>query len=104
VSAYTGQQGKGAATTRRATRRAEAEARNLATPPERRRYYRRPCPSGKRKYATESQARTELVGALVGANSGDGKRHEKRVYECPACGHWHLTSKPAMAARKVREP
>ena len=104
MSAYTGQQGKGAATTRRATKRAEAEARNLATPPERRRYYRRPCPHGKRKYAAESQARTELVGALLGRNSGDGKRHEKRVYECPACAHWHLTSKPAMAARKVREP
>lgn len=104
MSAYTGPQGKGAATTRRATKRAEAEARNLTTPTERRRYYRRPCPHGKRKYATESQARTELVGALVGANSGNGKRHEQRAYECPACGHWHLTSKPAMAARKVREP
>jgi hypothetical protein len=104
MGAYTGPQGKGAADARRATKRAEAEARNLATPTERRRYYRRPCPSGKRKYATESQARTELVGALVGANSGDGKRHEKRVYECPACGRWHLTSKPRTTLRQVREP
>lgn len=97
MSAYTGQQGKGAATTRRATRRAEAEARNLATPTERRRYYRRPCPHGKtRGYATEAEARTELVGTNIARNMGKAKRRECRVYECGACGRWHLTSKPRM--------
>ena len=104
MSAYSGPQGKGAATTRRATRRAEAEARNLATPTERRRYYRRPCPSGKRKYATEAEARTELVGTNIARNMGKAKRQECRVYECGACGRWHLTSKPRTTVRQVREP
>lgn len=40
MSAYSGPQGKGAAKKRRAVKRAEAEARNALTPPERRRAHR----------------------------------------------------------------
>ncbi len=35
---------------------------------------------------------------------GKAKRQECRVYECGACGRWHLTSKPRTTVRQVREP
>ena len=97
MSAFSGPQGKGARQTRRARMRAEAEQRNTATPWERRAKSRRPCPHGKtRGYATEAEARTELVGTNIARNMGKAKRRECRVYECGACGRWHLTSKPRM--------
>ncbi len=37
-------------------------------------------------------------------NMGKAKRQECRVYECGACGRWHLTSKPRTTVRQVREP
>ena len=105
MSAFSGPQGKGATKARRAKMRAEAEQRNAATPWDRRAKSRHPCPHGKtRGYATEAEARTELVGTNIARNMGKAKRQECRVYECPACGHWHLTSQPAMSPRKVREP
>lgn len=97
MSAFSGPQGKGARQTRRARMRAEAEQRNDTTPWERRAKYRLPCPTGKtRGYATEAEARTELVGTNIARNMGKAKRRECRVYECGACGRWHLTSKPRM--------
>lgn len=54
----------------------------------------RGCPSGKVRYVTEQYARAQLVGVLISANRGNGKRHERRIYECPICHGWHLTSKP----------
>lgn len=50
------------------------------------------CVTGKRKYRTERDARTALVGAIVARNSGKHRRKEVRIYECPVCVHWHLTS------------
>ncbi len=99
MSAFSGPQGKGAAKARRARMRAEAERRNdAATPWDRRAKSRRPCPHGKtRGYATEAEARTELVGTNIARNMGHAQRRECRVYECGACGRWHLTSKPRMA-------
>lgn len=94
MSAFTGPQGKGATRTRRATQRTDAEARNAATPPERRRNARRDCPTGKVKYASEHDAQIALVGALVNRNRGRLQRHEQRWYQCPMCTGWHLTSKP----------
>ncbi len=44
MSTFTGPQGKGAAKSRRAKMRAEAEQRNAATPWDRRAKSRRPCP------------------------------------------------------------
>jgi hypothetical protein len=40
MSAYSGPQGRGARKKRKALKREQAEARNLLTPPERRRAYR----------------------------------------------------------------
>jgi len=94
MSAFTGPQRKGATRDHRATKRAEAEARNAATPWERRASARRPCPTGKTRYRTEQEARTELVGCLVAKNAGRNQRKEVRVYGCPLCGAFHLTSKP----------
>ena len=93
MSAWYGRHGKGAAAALRDTKRAEAEARNAATPTERRAYTRRPCPTGKRRYASEHDAQVELLGAVIGHNAGDGRRRERRHYECHLCGGWHLTSK-----------
>lgn len=105
MSAFSGPQGKGAAKARRAKMRAEAEQRNAATPWDRRAKSRRLCPHGKtRGYATEAEARTELVGTNIARNMGKAKRQECRVYECGACGRWHLTSKPRTTVRQVREP
>lgn len=52
------------------------------------------CSSGKIRYATEQYARAQLVGAIMAANRGNAKRHEQRVYPCPLCHGFHLTSKP----------
>jgi len=82
----------------RAVKRAEAEARNQATKPERKRAFRRGCPTGKRGFLTEHDARCELVGACVDRNRGRNHRKEVRVYECPLCGAYHLTSKPERKA------
>jgi hypothetical protein len=80
---------------RKARKRAEAEARNARTRPERRRAVRRRgCPTGKQRYATESAARTELVGTVIAKNRGKQQRRECRTYLCPMCGGWHLTSAP----------
>ena len=52
------------------------------------------CPTGKRKFRTEHDARIELVGACVDRNRGRNHRREIRVYECHICHSWHLTSAP----------
>ena len=83
---------------RRTQKRAEAEARNAAAKPENRRGARRPCPTGKTKYATEHEAQVELVGCVIGKNRGKNQRRERRVYLCPACSAYHLTSSPERAA------
>ena len=76
----------------REQKRAEAEARNAATPWERRKAARNGCPSGKVRYRSEHDARVELVGMLVAKNCGRNQRRERRVYQCPFCTGWHATS------------
>lgn len=99
MSAYTGPQGKGAAAARRQVKHAEADARNKATPIERRRAYRRPCPLGKRQLADAHAAQTELVGAVIAKNLGHARRRECRTYQCNRCGWHHLTSQPLKPKR-----
>lgn len=94
MSAFTGPQGPGALRTHRETKRAEAQARNATTKPERRKAARRGCPTGKRRFVTEQYARAELVGTAIARNTGRNQRQECRCYQCPMCGGWHLTSKP----------
>lgn len=53
------------------------------------------CPTGKVRYATEQYARAQLVGAIIRRNRGNAKRQEQRVYPCPVCHGFHLTSKPS---------
>lgn len=53
----------------------------------------RGCPSGKRRFATEQYARAQLVGALIAKNRGKNQRRETRIYQCPLCEGWHLTSR-----------
>ena len=52
------------------------------------------CVTGKRKFATERDARIELVGACVDRNRGRNHRKEIRIYTCHICGQYHLTSSP----------
>lgn len=78
MSAFSGPQGKGARARLRAQKHAEAVARGCH----------------KMGYPTEYAARVELVGTVVSRNKGKNQRHECRVYECPTCGNWHLTSQP----------
>lgn len=48
------------------------------------------CVSGKVKYFTFADA--DL--ALAGIDNRDRDRRESRVYACPLCAGWHLTSQP----------
>lgn len=100
MSAFTGSQVKGAMAAHRKAKREQAVARNRATPADRRAAYRRPtCPTGKNKYRTRGLAQAELVGTVIAKNRGDQRRHERRVYECPMCFGWHLTSQPDRAQK-----
>ncbi len=45
-------------------------------------------------YRTERDARVALVEAIIAKNRGRNQRKERRVYECPICHRWHLTSQP----------
>jgi hypothetical protein len=56
------------------------------------------CPSRKVRFASEAEARTELVGTVVARNRGKNQRRECRVYQCSSCDGWHLTSQPVPAA------
>ncbi|WP_186343712.1 hypothetical protein [Streptomyces sp. CFMR 7] len=46
------------------------------------------CLTGKRRYRNRLDARIAL------ANTRRRDHGEKRVYQCPGCHGWHLTSKP----------
>ena len=87
MSRFSGPQGKGAVARHKESVRLAIEAQRS-----------RRCPSGKRPYPTERDARVELVGAGVDRNRGRCHRKECRVYECPLCGWFHLTSKPERKA------
>lgn len=64
--------------------------------------FRHECPicdlSGKRRYRDQSQARDALGVAAWQRATGNRRRRECRVYRCPACGGWHLTSVAAWYA------
>ncbi|OXR40740.1 hypothetical protein B7C42_07164 [Nocardia cerradoensis] len=51
------------------------------------------CESGKRTYFSEGDA--EL--SLVHLSHSTPRRREHRVYFCPLCRGWHLTSQPLRA-------
>lgn len=54
------------------------------------------CPKGKRGFS-RVVAEAKLSEYAGGAEwSGRGRR-PVRVYECPHCAHWHLTSAPLRA-------
>lgn len=98
MSRFSGPQGAGAQGRHRLMARAEAEARTLATPPERRRAVRlHGCVTRKTRYVSERDAQVALASTVVARNVGSSRRHECRWYECPLCGGWHLTSSPARA-------
>lgn len=52
------------------------------------------CKTGKVRYATDRDARAELVARVMDRNRGRSQRQEARVYQCPKCDGFHLTSKP----------
>lgn len=55
---------------------------------------RRGCPTRKARWPTESKAEQILQEAQIRHAIGAGpRRREVRVYECPMCQGWHLTSK-----------
>lgn len=49
--------------------------------------------TGKEQF-TRRQARAVLVGVVMARNRGNVTRRERRIYKCPLCGWWHLTSSP----------
>lgn len=48
---------------------------------------------GKRAWPTEELAQRALTNIWRRPRPG-GRQMELRTYQCPDCGHWHLTSKP----------
>lgn len=52
---------------------------------------------GKARYPTRLDAMVILARLQMKA-SRNKARHESRVYECPRCKGWHLTSQPQRKA------
>ncbi len=52
-----------------------------------------PC-AGKRAYRHRLIAERALASCLLARANGKTGRAEQRIYHCPDCGMWHLTSKP----------
>jgi hypothetical protein len=50
--------------------------------------------AGKRRFPTHEQAQMALVEAILRRNRGSPNRSECRLYHCPLCKGWHLTSRP----------
>lgn len=53
------------------------------------------CP--KKAYATRKEARQALRLRRQEAMNGDWNRRESRIYHCPRCRDYHLTSRPKKA-------
>ena len=51
----------------------------------------KPCPTGKRRYRDRTEAKTVLHGF---AELSTREVKPVRVYLCPMCKGWHLTSQP----------
>lgn len=51
------------------------------------------CPSGKRAYPTEAAA-DQALSAIWSRPWPGGRPLERRPYQCPDCGRWHLTKQP----------
>lgn len=49
--------------------------------------------TGKARYPKEYDARVALVSCIVARNRGKHERREARIYHCPVCNGWHLTSR-----------
>lgn len=59
------------------------------------------CDEGKVKYSKHAEATKAIIRWVYGDwKRGGGGRTATRVYACPYCKHWHLTSQP-VRARKV---
>lgn len=63
---------------------------------------RRDCPTRKLKYQSAAAAQEALLTAKIARVLGrERRRREERVYLCPLCERWHLTSAPY---RRKRNP
>ena len=52
------------------------------------------------RYRTEIDAKIALSNtAYTAGQRSDEKRKEARVYRCPKCAGWHLTSEPKKGKR-----
>lgn len=61
------------------------------------------CPAtGKVCYATQDEA--ILVLGKTQWSKDREKRHEKRVYQCPNCHQWHLTSVSQLSYKRYLNP
>jgi hypothetical protein len=58
------------------------------------------CPSGKWSFALEEEARRRLAVDGSKPDHLHGKGHAPvRIYRCPMCRFWHLTSRKRLARR-----
>lgn len=60
----------------------------------------RRCPD-KVRYADRWEAEHALASCELESWRGHPERRERRAYECPHCGGWHLTSQPRRDRRSA---
>lgn len=59
--------------------------------------------AGKVRYRNENDAINALSSLKSYQNKGEEKRQEKRIYECPKCSGWHLTSQDAFNSARLEQ-
>jgi hypothetical protein len=52
------------------------------------------CPVEGKRVFDKREAIRVLHRSANHRRDGDGRRQERRVYQCPDCDGWHLTSAP----------
>lgn len=57
--------------------------------------------TGKVRYRNEKDATITLKNLQSYNYSGDDSRQEKRVYMCPQCNGWHLTSAQEYISKRM---
>jgi hypothetical protein len=60
----------------------------------------RTCPTGKRRFRDSIAAKIALASTQQARH---GRRNETRVYRCPSCAGWHLSSKSWTLALRTED-
>lgn len=59
------------------------------------------CSTTKRRYASEAEGKTAWADSLRAIEQGMATNPPTRVYLCPHCDGWHLTTKPQDGGSRI---